>query len=101
MQLRRSDIFRKIVPYLRIGHRENPVTDCRQIERWHHQTVSTSRAEGLSIRKIGDTNDRPDVPWYAAVQNFVGQYGDLIDDALCDVQPMHANERISNIIEAP
>ena len=96
MQLRRSDIFRKIVPYLRIGHRENPVTDCAQLERWHHQTASTSSAESLSIRKIGDTNDRPEVPWCV-----VGQYGDLIDDALCDAQPMHADERISNIIEAP
>ena len=44
---------------------------------------------------------RPKVPRCLPMQNFVGQYGDLVDDVLRDAQPVQANERVSDMIGAP
>ena len=43
------------------GDREGPAADGRQLHGRHQQTIGPSRAEGMSTRQIGDTNQSTQV----------------------------------------
>jgi hypothetical protein len=92
-RLHGSDVFRKIVPHLRTGHRKSPVTDWvlsgfRTPYMHIHESsdmppivdsfkggttkqLYQQNGGGLSTRMIGDMN--PEVPRCIRVENFVDQ----------------------------
>ena len=43
------------------GDREGPAADGRQLHGRHQQPIGPSRAEGMSTRQIGDTNQSTQV----------------------------------------
>jgi len=64
------NVCRQTIPDVRTGHRERSSANCRQFKRWHHQTVSASRAKRLLTRQIGDTSNRSEILWCDPMQNL-------------------------------
>ena len=66
-------MFRKTVPGVGSGNRKSSAVDGSPSDWRHDQTVSSGRTQSASTRDINSRGERPQIPWWVAVEYSVCQ----------------------------